>query len=81
MSRTTSPERKPTPRDFPVLFPMRVIRDIYRRNPQKLASYRACRTCGLAITHRNARRHEAACRRRKRLAPELWREWQKDMRS
>lgn len=66
--------RKPTPRDFPVLFARRQVQRDSRRR-----SWPACRCCGLLVEPRNRDRHFKACQRRKRLAPDLWAEWRKDM--
>jgi hypothetical protein len=70
-------ERKPTPRDFPVMFTMAEVRRIYRYNPQR--TFVPCPCCRLAIDPRNRERHVRACRRRKRLAPDMWRQWRDDM--
>lgn len=70
-------DRKPTPRDFPVMFTMAEARRLFRRNPQR--TFQACPCCHLAVDPRNRTRHAKACQRRKRLAPDLWTEWKKDM--
>lgn len=72
------PERKPTPRDFPVLSTPRRWMEIHRGTwPPRSAG--VCQVCGLAMDPRLVQRHAKACARRKRLAPELWREWHADM--
>jgi len=73
----TTAERKPTPRDFPVMFTMAEVRKIYRHNPQRV--FQSCPVCHLAVDPRNRQRHAKACARRRRLAPELWTEWRRDM--
>jgi hypothetical protein len=65
----------PSPRDFPILFPLRVWRRIHPTRP-----CRACPVCHLVTDPRNAERHRKACAKRKRDAPELWAEWRADMR-
>lgn len=65
-------DRKPTQRDFPVLFTRREATGRRRAWP-------TCRTCGLVVAPRNRNRHERACLRRKRQAPDLWLEWKCDM--
>lgn len=70
--------RKPTPRDFPIMFTMAVARKLFRHSPNR--QFVTCSCCHLAVDPRNRQRHVKACMRRKRLAPELWREWQTDMR-
>lgn len=69
-------ERMPTRRDFPVMFTMAEVRRLFRR-PGRV--FQSCSCCGLAVDPRNRARHVKACRRRKRLAPDLWTEWRRDM--
>lgn len=69
-------ERKPTRRDFPVMFTMAEARRLYPSSPRVFV---ACSCCHLAIDPRAGQRHVKACMRRKRLAPELWAAWRKDM--
>lgn len=73
-----SAERKPTPRDFPQLSTVRRWHEIYRGTwPPRTPG--VCPVCRLAMDPRLVQRHAKACQRRKRLAPELWREWHADM--
>lgn len=59
------------------MFTMAQVRKLFRQNPRRL--FVPCPVCGLAVDPRNRNRHAKACRRRKRLAPELWAEWREDM--
>ncbi len=68
-----SQQRKPRPRDFPILFSRAQARKVGR------AHWPGCRVCRLSVEPRNRRRHEKACARRKRLAPRMWAEWKYDM--
>lgn len=64
---------KPTPRDFPIMWTVRQSRGTYR------SSWPVCSCCHFKVDPRNRKRHIKACMRRKRLAPELWAEWKRDM--
>lgn len=67
------PPGGPGRRDFPVLWTQRDLPRYLR------PSHGRCSCCGLAVAHRNRRRHVAACTRRKRQAPRRWHEWRWDM--
>lgn len=68
-------ERKPSPRDFPLMRTAAAARKAFPRR-----TWQVCSVCHLAVDPRNRKRHIKACARRKRLAPELWAEWREDMR-
>lgn len=65
-----------SPRDFPVMWTPRQWFEAHRGDPRP---FHVCRVCRLAIDPRNSMRHQKACLRRKRDAPELWAEWHADM--
>lgn len=66
--------RLPSPGDFPV---MRTPAHARRSFPGR--TWATCSVCNLAIDPRNRARHVKACAKRRRLAPEMWAEWKKDM--
>jgi len=67
-------KRKPTPAEFSIMFTPRQWLKAKRGKP-----FHVCGTCRLAVDPRNSQRHQKACARRKRDAPEMWREWRDDM--
>ena len=69
--------RKPSPKDFPLLFTVKTWHRINRQWPPRTPG--SCPVCHLALDPRLVNRHAKACARRKREAPELWREWLRDM--